>query len=419
MEKIFLFYLSEFFFLLVLSVSEIIPRIFRFFGAWASWSGLSDRSFNGRFLFFPDSKAFVSLFYLSVFVMGLVGYSESKSSVVVLGNILSICGLLFFVSTNFFLLYVFFEISLFPIIFMILIDGVQIEKLSASLYLFIYASLCSFPFLLVILYFELFTPNYIEGIYSWEVAVCFLVGFLVKLPLYLLHLWLPKAHVEAPTYGSIILAGLLLKLGGAGLLRVMMFFNFTDISVLFLFSVLGMVLGVLICSFQRDGKALVAYSSIAHMNFLALLLLINSRFAKSRSILLILVHGFCSSLMFFGVGAFFHALYTRKVYFMNGLFVRRHIICSLFILTMVLNFATPPRNAFVREFIGMSSLFLIQSVLFVVLGIYIFYVCYFSLYLLVNVVRGKALLFSKEELFFLFYPFLMLTYNFFWLIILF
>ena len=345
--------------------------------------------------------------------MGLVGYSESKSSVVVLGNILSICGLLFFVSTNFFLLYVFFEISLFPIIFMILIDGVQIEKLSASLYLFIYASLCSFPFLLVILYFELFTPNYIEGIYSWEVAVCFLVGFLVKLPLYLLHLWLPKAHVEAPTYGSIILAGLLLKLGGAGLLRVMMFFNFTDISVLFLFSVLGMVLGVLICSFQRDGKALVAYSSIAHMNFLALLLLINSRFAKSRSILLILVHGFCSSLMFFGVGAFFHALYTRKVYFMNGLFVRRHIICSLFILTMVLNFATPPRNAFVREFIGMSSLFLIQSVLFVVLGIYIFYVCYFSLYLLVNVVRGKALLFSKEELFFLFYPFLMLTYNFF------
>lgn len=246
-----------------------------------------------------------------------------------------------------------------------------------------------------------------------------MVGFLVKLPLYLLHLWLPKAHVEAPTYGSIILAGLLLKLGGAGLLRVMMFFNFTDISVLFLFSVLGIVLGVLICSFQRDGKALVAYSSIAHMNFLALLLLINRSFAKRRSILLMLVHGFCSSLMFFGVGAFFHALYTRKVYFMNGLFVRSHIVCSLFILAMVLNFATPPRNAFVREFMGISSLFLIQSVLFVVLGIYIFYVCYFSLYLLVNVVRGKTLLFSKEELFFLFYPFLILTYNFFWLIILF
>lgn len=102
MEKISLFYVSEFFFLLILSVSEIVPSIFRFFGGIASWFGLSDRSFNGRFLFFPDSKAFISLFYLSVFVVGLVGFSERKMSVIVLGNILSMCGLLFFVSTNFF-----------------------------------------------------------------------------------------------------------------------------------------------------------------------------------------------------------------------------------------------------------------------------------------------------------------------------
>lgn len=396
-----------------------MPRLFRFFGAWSSWAGLRDRSFNGRFLFFPDRKAFVSLFYLRVFVVGLVGFSERKRSVIVLRNLLSICGLLFFVTTNFFLLYVFFEISLFPMIFIILMDGVQIEKLRASLYLFMYASLCSFPFLLVILYFELFTPTYIEAVYSWEIVVCFIIGFLVKLPLYVLHLWLPKAHVEAPTYGRIILAGLLLKLGGAGLLRVILFFNFTDITILFFFSVLGIVLGVLICSFQRDGKALVAYSSIAHMNFLALLLLINRSFAKRRSILLILVHGFCSSLIFFGVGGFFHVLYTRKVYFMNGLFARSHIVCALFILVIVLNFATPPRNAFVREFMGISSLFLLQRVLFVVLGIYIFYVCYFSIYLLVNIMSGKSLLFSKEEGFFFFYPFLILTYNFFWLIVLF
>jgi len=195
-------------------------------------------------------------------------------------------------------------------------------------------------------------------------------------------------------------------------LRVILFFNFTDMTILFLFSVLGIVLGVLFCSFQSDAKALVAYSSVAHINFLALLLLINRSFAKRRRILLILVHGFCSSLMFFGVGAFFHSLYTRKVYFMNSLFVRSHIVCALFILTMVLNFATPPRNAFVREFMGIASLFILQLVLFVVLGFYIFYVCYFSIYLLVNIISGKSLLFSKEEGFFLFYPFLMLTYNF-------
>jgi len=365
---------------LVLSVSEIVPRFFSLFGALASWVGLRDRSFNGRFLFFPDRKAFVSLFYLRVFVVGLVGFSERKRRVIVLSNLLRICGLLFFVTTNFFLLYVFFEISLFPIIFMILMDGVQIEKLRASLYLFMYASLCSFPFLLVILYFELFTPTYIEGVYSWEIVVCFIVGFLVKLPLYVLHLWLPKAHVEAPTYGRIILAGLLLKLGGAGLLRVILFFNFTDITILFFFSVLGMVLGVLICSFQRDGKALVAYSSVAHINFLALLLLINRSFAKRRRILLMLVHGFCSSLIFFGVGGFFHILYTRKVYFINSLFARSHIVCALFILVIVLNFATPPRNAFVREFMGMSSLFSSPEG-FICCSWYLYFLCVLFFYL--------------------------------------
>jgi len=87
---------------LILSVSEVVPRFFSLFGALASWVGLRDSSFNGRFLFFPDRKAFVSLFYLRVFVVGLVGFSERKRRIIVLRNLLRMCGLLFFVTTNFF-----------------------------------------------------------------------------------------------------------------------------------------------------------------------------------------------------------------------------------------------------------------------------------------------------------------------------
>jgi len=219
--------------------------------------------------------------------------------------------------------------------------------------------------------------------------------------------------VEAPTYARVILAGLLLKLGRAGLLRILFLFNYVGIYILVFLALMGMVVGSLVCSFQRDGKAIVAYSSIAHINFLLLLLVINYSLGKVSRVLLMLVHGYCSSLIFLMVGRLFHVINTRKLYFINRLFARRTMLTAFIILSIVVNFSTPPRSGFVSELSGISVLFLSRYVLFIALGFYIFYVCYYSLYLCVNIIGGTGFMHLKEESYFFFYPFIFILFNLF------
>jgi len=390
------------------------PGFYLFLGGIGALGGMLIRSYRGLFVFI-DRKSFVSLFYLRIYVVGLVCFCEISFRVLLLSIILGLLGVLFFLSTNFFIFYVFFEISLFPIIFIILIDGVQIEKLRAATYLLFYALGCSLPFLLTIFYISWTGFNYFEGIYSFEIVLFLLLAFIVKFPVYFFHLWLPKAHVEAPTYARVILAGLLLKLGRAGLLRILFLFNYVGIYLLVFLALIGIVVGSLVCSFQRDGKAIVAYSSIAHMNFLLLLLVMNYRLGKVSRILLMLVHGYCSSLIFLMVGRLFHVINTRKLYFINRLFARSTMLTAFIILSIVLNFSTPPRRGFISELSGISVLFLSRYVLFIALGFYIFYVCYYSLYLCVNIIGGTGFIYLKEESYFFFYPFLFMLFNLFWL----
>lgn len=145
------FSLVEIFLLMALTIVFVHPSFFLFLGGLGAMMGLVVRSYSGVFVFM-DSKSFISLFYLRVYVVGLVCFCELSISVIVLRMTLGLLGVLFFLTTNFFIFYVFFEISLFPIIFMILMDGVQIEKLGAATYLLFYALGCSLPFLLTIFY---------------------------------------------------------------------------------------------------------------------------------------------------------------------------------------------------------------------------------------------------------------------------
>jgi NADH:ubiquinone oxidoreductase subunit 4 (subunit M) len=127
------------------------PAFYLFLGGIGSLGGILVSSYRGVFVFI-DRKSFISLFYLRIYVVGLVCFCELSYRVLMLRLMLGLLGVLFFLSTNFFIFYVFFEMSLFPIIFMILIDGVQIEKLRAATYLLFYALGCSLPFLLTIFY---------------------------------------------------------------------------------------------------------------------------------------------------------------------------------------------------------------------------------------------------------------------------
>lgn len=178
-----------------------------------------------------------------------------------------------FRTTNLFLFYVFFERRLIPTFFLILGWGYQPERLQAGYYLLFYTLLASLPLLLGILFCNknLGSINYWVINFNYELSLlyfCLIVAFLVKIPIFLFHLWLPKAHVEAPVSGSIILAGVLLKLGGYGLLRVYVLIQKISINynlIWYTVSLVGGVLISLVCLFQVDIKSLIAYSSVAHI----------------------------------------------------------------------------------------------------------------------------------------------------------
>lgn len=259
--------------------------------------------------------------------------------------------ILTFRSINLFLFYIFFERRLIPTLFLILGWGYQPERLQAGVYLLFYTLLASLP-LLISIFFILNSSitlnlylliNYSYYYFYFYFTIIF--AFLVKIPMFLVHLWLPKAHVEAPVSGSIILAGILLKLGGYGLIRVFPFilligikFNYIFISI----SLVGGFLISLVCLRQIDIKALIAYSSVAHIGVVLGGLLTLSNWGLLGSYRLIIAHGLCSSGLFSLANITYERLRRRRLIINKGLI---NFIPSLSLWWFLLcsgNIAAPP-----------------------------------------------------------------------------
>nr|YP_010478250.1 NADH dehydrogenase subunit 4 [Nesophrosyne montium]UVI59694.1 NADH dehydrogenase subunit 4 [Nesophrosyne montium] len=269
-----------------------------------------------------------------------------------------------FSSLNFIYMYVSFEFVLLPLMVLILGWGYQPERLISGMYLFFYTVFASLPLLVLILYMShcvscLFF-DYLK-LNSVNILIHFvlMLVFMVKFPMYLLHYWLPSAHVQAPVSGSMILAGLMLKIGGYGLIRVMNIYEYMFIKysyIWFTFSVVGSFLVALICLVQGDVKCMIAYSSISHMGMVIMGMMTMSIWGLTGSYMLMLGHGFCSSGLFYVANILYSRTKSRSFYVNSGLMVYIPSLSLVWFLLCVFNMSCPPSLNFMSEFMILISM---------------------------------------------------------------
>nr|YP_010397520.1 NADH dehydrogenase subunit 4 [Sympotthastia takatensis]UQJ73390.1 NADH dehydrogenase subunit 4 [Sympotthastia takatensis] len=303
-----------------------------------------------------------------------------------------------FSTSNLFLFYLFFESSLIPTLFLILGWGYQPERLQAGMYLLFYTLLASLPLLVAIFYMFNFCNSmnmFILTNYSMYFSLFYLAmifAFLVKMPMFLVHLWLPKAHVEAPVAGSMILAGILLKLGGYGLLRVFpfltmngLFFNYWWISI----SLVGGVLISLVCLRQTDLKALIAYSSVAHMGIVLGGLLTLTYWGVSGAYTLMIAHGLCSSGLFCLANMSYERMGSRSLLINKGMLNFMPSMALWWFLLCSSNMAAPPTLNLLGEISLLNSLVSWSWVSMFSLALLSFFSAAYTLYLYSFSQHGK------------------------------
>ena len=278
--------------------------------------------------------------------------------------------LLVFSVLDLFLFYVFFEAILIPMFVLIGIWGSRERKIRAVYLLFFYTLFGSLLMLIGILYIYSMTGSLnLEYLLTWSFTfeeqswlwLAFFLSFASKIPMFPFHIWLPEAHVEAPTVGSVLLAGILLKLGVYGFLRFSLSL-FPEASIYFspfvyLLSVLGIIFASLSAIRQTDLKRIIAYSSVAHMNLVTLGIFSFNIIGLEGSILQSISHGFVSGAMFLLVGILYDRYHSRLVYYYGGL-VHMMPIYSVFLLIFTMaNIALPGTSSFIGEFLLLAGIY--------------------------------------------------------------
>nr|YP_009725538.1 NADH dehydrogenase subunit 4 [Homoeoxipha nigripes]QHQ73129.1 NADH dehydrogenase subunit 4 [Homoeoxipha nigripes] len=294
--------------------------------------------------------------------------------------------------------YIFFEASLIPTLLLILGWGYQPERIQAGLYLLFYTLFASLPLLIGLMWIgqELMIVNFClsKDIKNMSFLFYFVMifAFLVKMPMYLVHLWLPKAHVEAPISGSMILAGVLLKLGGYGLIRMLKMMIYMSIKFSFLWISISMVGGImvsLLCLRQVDIKSLIAYSSVAHMSLVLGGIFTLNYWGLWMGFLMMISHGLCSSGLFCLSNIMYERIGSRSMIISKGMMNLMPSMTLWWFLLISSNMSAPPSLNLLSE-IGLinSIMSWSQNSMFLLMLISFFSAMY-SIYLYSYTQHGK------------------------------
>uniref|UniRef100_A0AAU8G795 NADH-ubiquinone oxidoreductase chain 4 n=1 Tax=Colposcenia ignota TaxID=3230277 RepID=A0AAU8G795_9HEMI len=298
-----------------------------------------------------------------------------------------------FYSDSLFVFYLMFEMSVIPVFLIILGWGYQSSRIDAGIYMLVYTVLFSLPLLIMIM---LLGEFYVcEGFLSFFFLVS---AFMVKFPLFGVHLWLPRAHVEAPVYGSMILAGIMLKLGGYGLIKLTFLLGDMMMKYSYYILVYGLLSSVylsFICLVQTDVKMLIAYSSIVHMGLVFSGIMSMSEICLSGSMFMMIGHGLCSSGLFYMVGLVYNRIHTRSMLLNKGLM---HLFPGFSLTWFFMcssNLSFPPCLSFAGEISLFSGLVGLNFNIFILVILISFVSSLYSIFLFSFTQHGcSSLMFS-------------------------